>query len=79
MSDVLFDYIMREIAYEKDLPGKKVLVTAGATQESIDPVRFITNHSTGKMGVAIAKNAMLRGADVTLVAGSMTVEPPRFV
>ena len=77
--DVLFDYIMKEIAYEKDLPGKKVLVTAGATQESIDPVRFITNHSTGKMGVAIAKNAMLRGADVTLVAGSMTVEPPRFV
>lgn len=76
--EVLFDYIMKEIAYKKDMLGKKVLVTAGATQESIDPVRFITNHSTGKMGVALAKNAMLRGAEVTLVAGSMSVEPPRF-
>ena len=77
--EVLFDYIMKEIAFEKDLTGKKVLVTAGATRESIDPVRFITNHSSGKMGVAAAKNAMLRGADVTLVAGAMDVKPPRFV
>lgn len=77
--EVLFDYIMKEIAFEKDLTGKKVLVTAGATRESIDPVRFITNHSSGKMGVAIAKNAMLRGAEVTLVAGAMEVQPPSFV
>ena len=77
--EILFDYIMKEIAFEKDLAGKKVLVTAGATRESIDPVRFITNHSSGKMGVAVAKNAMLRGADVTLVAGAMDVKPPSFV
>lgn len=76
---VLFDYIMKAIAFEKDLAGKKVLVTAGATQEKIDPVRFITNHSTGKMGRAIAENAMLRGADVTLINASVSVEPPRFV
>jgi phosphopantothenoylcysteine decarboxylase/phosphopantothenate--cysteine ligase len=76
---LLAQHIYKEIAKEKDLLGKKILVTAGATCESIDPVRYITNHSTGKMGCAIAKAAMLRGADVTLVAASMTVEPPKFV
>ena len=76
---VLLDYILREIACEKDLAGKRVLVTAGATQEALDPVRFITNHSSGKMGVAVAKAAMLRGAEVTLVAGHMEVAPPPFV
>ncbi|MBR2086316.1 MAG: bifunctional phosphopantothenoylcysteine decarboxylase/phosphopantothenate--cysteine ligase CoaBC [Oscillospiraceae bacterium] len=76
---VLLDYILREIACEKDLVGRRVLVTAGATQEAIDPVRFITNHSSGKMGVAVAKAAMLRGAEVTLVAGHMEVAPPPFV
>lgn len=75
----LFQWIEREIACEKDLAGVKVVVTAGATAEKIDPVRFITNHSTGKMGCAIAKRAMLRGAEVTLVCGRMTVEPPPFV
>ena len=75
----LLDYIIREIAFEKDMIGKKVLVTAGATRESIDPVRFITNHSSGKMGFAIAKAAMLRGADVTVVAAHTDVAPPRFV
>ncbi|MBE6731330.1 MAG: bifunctional phosphopantothenoylcysteine decarboxylase/phosphopantothenate--cysteine ligase CoaBC [Ruminococcaceae bacterium] len=76
---LLLEYILKEIAFEKDLIGKKVLVTAGATRESIDPVRFITNHSSGKMGCAIAKNAMLRGADVTLVHGNMDVKVPEFV
>ncbi len=77
--EVLVSYILREIAFEKDLSGKKVLVTAGPTQESIDPVRYITNHSTGKMGYEIAKAAMLRGADVTLVSGVTALEPPMFV
>lgn len=77
--ETLLEYIVREIAFEKDLQGKKVLVTAGATRENIDPVRFITNHSTGKMGFAIAENAMLRGADVTVVAGHTDVKPPMFV
>ena len=77
--DVLLQYILREIAYDHDLAGKKVLVTAGPTQEAIDPVRFISNHSTGKMGYAIAKAAMLRGADVTLVTGPVAIEPPMFV
>ncbi|MBQ4154223.1 MAG: bifunctional phosphopantothenoylcysteine decarboxylase/phosphopantothenate--cysteine ligase CoaBC [Clostridia bacterium] len=77
--EVLFDYILKEIAKEKDLLGKKVLVTAGATRESLDPVRFITNHSSGKMGTAIAKSAMLRGAEVTLVHGHIEVKAPRFV
>lgn len=72
-------YILKEIAYPKDLEGKKVLVTAGATREAIDPVRFITNHSSGKMGFAIAKAAMLRGADVTLVAAHTEIEKPMFV
>ncbi len=76
---VLFQYIMREIAHEKDLAGKRVLVTAGATQEPLDPVRFITNHSTGKMGCAVALTAMRRGADVTLVAAHMETAPPPFV
>lgn len=75
----LFEWIEREVACEKDLAGLKVVVTAGATAEKIDPVRFITNHSTGKMGCAIAKRAMLRGAEVTLVCGRMTVEPPPFI
>lgn len=77
--ETLLEYIIREIAFEKDLQGKKILVTAGATRENIDPVRFITNHSTGKMGFAIAENAMLRGADVTVVAGHTDVKPPMFV
>lgn len=77
--EVLLQYILKEIASEKDLSGKKVLVTAGATRENIDPVRFISNHSTGKMGYAIAKMAMLRGAEVTLVSGHTQVEPPMFV
>ena len=77
--ETLLAYIEREIACKKDLKGKKILVTAGPTQESIDPVRYITNHSSGKMGYAIAKAAMLRGADVTLVSGRTAVEPPMFV
>ncbi|MCI8853533.1 MAG: bifunctional phosphopantothenoylcysteine decarboxylase/phosphopantothenate--cysteine ligase CoaBC [Lachnospiraceae bacterium] len=76
---VLVDYVLREIAFEKDLAGKRVLVTAGATREALDPVRFITNHSSGKMGCALARAASLRGAQVTLVAAHMEVEPPRFV
>lgn len=76
---VLVEHILKEIAYEKDLKGKKVLVTAGATRESIDPVRFITNHSSGKMGISIARAAMQRGADVTLVCAHCEVKPPMFV
>ena len=75
----LLAYIEKEIACEKDLKGKKILVTAGPTQEAIDPVRYITNHSSGKMGYSIAKAAMLRGADVTLVSGRTAIEPPMFV
>lgn len=67
--ETLLEYILKEVAFEKDLAGKKVLVTAGPTQEAIDPVRCLTNHSSGKMGYAIAKMAMLRGAEVTLVSG----------
>ena len=77
--EVLFQHILRVIAFEKDLAGKKVLVTAGPTQEAIDPVRYITNHSTGKMGYAIAENAMLRGADVTLISGPVALNPVPFV
>ena len=77
--EMLLDYILREIAKEKDLLGRKVLVTAGPTQEAIDPVRYITNHSSGKMGYALAKAAMFRGADVTLVSGPCAIEPPPFV
>ena len=76
---VLLECIEREIAREKDMTGKKVLVTSGATREALDPVRFITNHSTGRMGFALAKEAMLRGADVTLVKASTTAEVPPFV
>lgn len=77
--ELLLEYILKEIAFDKDMAGKKVLVTAGATMESIDPVRYITNHSSGKMGFALAKNAMLRGADVTLVMGKCEAKPPEFV
>ena len=77
--NTLLEYVVREIAFEKDLQGLKILVTAGATRESIDPVRFVTNHSTGKMGYAIARCAMLRGADVTLVSAHTDIEPPMFV
>lgn len=77
--EVLLDYVMRFLAMPHDLEGKKVLVTAGPTQEALDPVRYLTNHSSGKMGCAIAKMAMLRGADVTLVCGPLSVTPPPFV
>ena len=77
--EVLLSYITKEIAYEKDLAGKKILITAGPTQEAIDPVRYITNHSSGKMGYALAKMAMLRGAEVTLVSGQTAITPPPFV
>ena len=76
---VLLEYILKEIQYEKDLTGKKVLVTAGPTRERIDPVRFITNHSTGKMGYAIARHCMQRGADVTLITGKTDLLKPSFV
>lgn len=75
----LLAYILKTVACEKDLAGKKVLVTAGPTMEKIDPVRFISNHSTGKMGYAIARNAMLRGAEVTLVTGKTNIKKPEFV
>ena len=77
--EVLLQYILKEIQYEKDLKGKKILVTAGPTREALDPVRYITNHSTGKMGYAIAKTAAFRGADVTLVTGPVELAPPMFV
>ena len=77
--ETLLSYIMKECACEKDMTGMKLLVTAGPTQEAIDPVRYITNHSSGKMGYAIAKMAMLRGADVTLVSGRTAIAPPPFV
>lgn len=77
--ETLVSYVVRELAHEKDLRGKKVLVTAGPTQEAIDPVRYITNHSTGKMGYALAEAAMLRGAEVTLISGPTAIEPPMFV
>ncbi len=77
--DVLLQYILKEIQYKKDLAGKKILVTAGPTREAIDPVRYITNHSTGKMGYAIAKVAAYRGAEVTLVTGPTEEKPPMFV
>lgn len=70
------EYIMMNAAYDHDLAGKRVLVSAGPTQEDIDPVRFITNHSTGKMGYAVARNAARRGADVTLVSGPVSLDPP---
>ena len=76
---LLLEYILKEIAYPKDLAGKKILITTGATQEAIDPVRFITNHSTGKMGFAFAKAGMYRGAEVTVIAGHTEVKPPEFI
>ncbi len=77
--EVLLQHLLREIACEKDLAGRKILVTAGPTQEALDPVRYLTNHSTGKMGYAVAYRAMLRGAEVTLVTGPTAIEPPPFV
>lgn len=77
--EMLLNWILREIACKKDLQGKKILVTAGPTQEAVDPVRYLTNHSTGKMGYALARCAMLRGADVTLVTGPTAITPPPFV
>ena len=77
--ELLYQYILKEIACEKDMAGLKLMVTAGPTQEPIDPVRYITNHSTGKMGYAIAKRAMLRGAEVTLVSGRTSLDPVPFV
>lgn len=77
--EALTEYVIRELAFDKDMKGLKVLVTAGPTQEALDPVRFISNHSTGKMGYAVAKMAMLRGADVTLVTGPVSLTPPMFV
>lgn len=77
--EVLVEHILRACAKEKDMEGINILITAGATQESIDPVRYITNHSTGKMGYAFARMAMLRGANVTLVTGETALEPPMFV
>ena len=77
--ETLVQHILKELAMPHDLAGKKVLVTAGPTQESLDPVRYLTNHSTGKMGYAIAKMAMLRGAEVTLVSGPTSIQPPMFV
>lgn len=77
--EVLLQYILRELACPKDMEGLNVLVTAGPTTEAIDPVRFISNHSTGKMGYAIARNCMLRGANVTLVTGRTALTPPPFV
>ena len=77
--ETLLEYILQEVAYEKDLKGKKILVTAGPTQEPIDPVRYLTNHSSGKMGYAIAKVCSMRGAEVTLVSGKTAIKPPLFV
>ena len=77
--DVLFQYVEMACAFPKDMAGKKVLVTAGPTQEKIDPVRYITNHSSGRMGYSIAKICALRGAEVTLVTGQTALEPPLFV
>ena len=77
--DVLLQHVLRVLALPHDLEGKRVLVTAGPTQESLDPVRYLTNHSTGKMGYAIARMAMLRGAQVTLVSGPTALTPPPFV
>jgi len=77
--ETLMNYILKEIAFKKDMKGLKVCVTAGPTREKLDPVRYISNNSTGKMGYAIAKMAMLRGAEVTLVSGPVNIEPPMFV
>lgn len=76
--EVLLDYILQEAEYEKDMAGLSVLVTAGPTEEALDPVRYITNHSTGRMGYAIARVCARRGAEVTLVTGPTVLDPPRF-
>ncbi len=75
-AEELLEYILYEAAFQKDLAGKKVLITAGPTREPLDPVRFLTNHSTGKMGYALAKNAVRRGAEVVLVTGPVILPPP---
>lgn len=75
----LLQYVLRRLALPQDLEGKRVLISAGPTQESLDPVRYLTNHSTGKMGYALARMAMLRGADVILVSGPVSIVPPPFV
>lgn len=75
----LLQYVLRDLALPHDLKGKHVLISAGPTQEALDPVRYLTNHSTGKMGYALARMAMLRGADVTLVSGPVSIAPPPFV
>ena len=75
----LLQYILRQLAFPHDLEGKKVLISAGPTQEALDPVRYLTNHSTGKMGYALARMAMLRGAEVTLVSGPVSIAPPPFI
>lgn len=77
--EALMEYIYRALAFPKDMAGMKVMVTAGPTQEAVDPVRFLTNHSSGKMGYSIARVCMLRGADVTLVTGKTALRPPMFV
>ena len=77
--ETLLQYIVQEVAFEKDLKGRKILITAGPTQEKIDPVRYITYHSSGKMGYALAKRAAMRGAEVTLVSGQVSITPPPFV
>ena len=75
----LLQYVLRQLAFPHDLEGKKVLISAGPTQEALDPVRYLTNHSTGKMGYALARMAMLRGAEVTLVSGPVSIAPPPFI
>lgn len=77
--ETLLQYILRYLALPHDLQGKRVLISAGPTQEALDPVRYLTNHSTGKMGYALARMAMLRGAEVTLVSGPVSIAPPPFV
>lgn len=77
--EVLLKHILQELAFKKDLQGKRILITAGPTREAIDPVRYITNHSSGKMGYALAARACMRGAEVTLVTGSTSLEPWPFV
>lgn len=76
---LILEHLLREAALPKDLTGKKILITAGPTQEAVDPVRYLTNHSSGKMGYALARMAMLRGAEVTLVTGQTAIQPPSFV
>lgn len=76
---LILEHLLREAALPKDLSGKKILITAGPTQEAVDPVRYLTNHSSGKMGYALARMAMLRGAEVTLVTGQTAIQPPSFV